>query len=146
MPEPSHNSCSSVHPTLIVPVAHTRRYIGLGDKYTSSNAEGRDRYEGCIIRINKDGSIPEGNLPSYTKPAECWAHGFRNPFRLHWDLETERLYVANVGSNDARVSVEGLYLAEAGKHYGWPHCEGPCDNVNFESSCDCAIHESPIYS
>jgi len=67
---------------------------------------------GKILRINKDGSIPDDNpFPnSYT-----YALGFRNVFGFDIDQETGLIYAGEQGIN----CCEELNLVEEGKNYGW---------------------------
>ena len=55
-----------------------------GDKYTNKFLTSAKHYSGCIVRITKDGGIPDGNLPGHIKPAACWAHGLRNGWASTW--------------------------------------------------------------
>ena len=124
------------------------QYLTLGDKYRPDHAQAKDKYSSCIIRISKTGAVPTGNLPSYTKPAECWAHGLRNGFASHWDLEPkgqERFLVAEVGGNNHATAQEDVHMATAGANFGWPMCEGHCNNTKFPS-CNCDEHDDPIHT
>jgi glucose/arabinose dehydrogenase len=47
-------------------------------------------------------------------------------------------------ANDLRY--EDLHIGAAGKHFGWPMCEGPCDNNPGYSTCSCAVHDDPIFT
>ena len=99
---------------------------------------------GKVLRINLDGSIPSDNplaAPGTKVPActgspgsapdpanvtgtprtEIWSWGFRNPFRLWFDAQTDRLWVGEVGE----VSYEEIDLVTKGQHYGWPWREAP---------------------
>ena len=123
-------------------------YLTLGDKYMPNHAQRADKYSSCVIRITKDGQVPTGNLPDYVKPAECWAHGLRNGFASHWDLEPkgqERFLIAEVGGNNHATAQEDIHLGHAGDNYGWPMCEGSCNNTKFPA-CNCDEHDDPIYT
>ena len=122
-----------------------RVYLTLGDKYTERFQRSAKHNSGCIIRVNRDGSIPKGNLNTNVKPAACWAHGIRNGFSSHWDLETERYLIAEVGGNDKCTSMEDIHLGKAGADYGWPYCEGHCDNPDYPQ-CNCKKHDDPIWT
>ena len=57
---------------------------------------------GKILRINKDGTIPKDN-PFYGRPGVRWeiyAYGLRNPYRIKWDAQTDRLYIGIVGPDE----------------------------------------------
>ncbi len=107
---------------------------------------------GKIVRINKDGTTPDGtdgwpanpyidlsSDPNNEIPDSIWAYGLRNPFRARWDEETGNMYVAGVGGNQAGLSSESIYIAsldQPGVFYGWPFYEGTDNtlvNTNEES-------------
>ncbi|MFB2580570.1 ThuA domain-containing protein [Herbiconiux sp. P15] len=96
---------------------------------------------GKVLRITPtdDGgyTIPEGNLfdeasdsTSKTRP-EIYAMGFRNPFRIGLDPETNNLLVADYGPDAGSANanrgpggtVEWNIIEEPG-NYGWPYCVG----------------------
>lgn len=84
---------------------------------------------GKILRIDPHGTnsangkygIPLHN-PFADNPGadEIWAYGFRNPYRMSFDHQTGRLFVADVGQND----VEEIDVVTHGRDYGWPIKEG----------------------
>lgn len=51
---------------------------------------------------------------------EILAWGFRNPFRMSFDMKRGDLYAADVGQND----IEEIDVVLAGGNYGWPIKEG----------------------
>jgi cytochrome c len=85
---------------------------------------------GKILRINTDGSIPQGNLfPGGVEGApEIYITGTRNPFTMAVDAATGRLFWGEVGPDapvDAEQGPRGydeINLAEAPGNYGWPYC------------------------
>ncbi len=95
---------------------------------------------GKIIRINKDGTIPDGtdgypanpyidtvNDPNSEIPDSIWAYGLRNPFRARWDEKYGQFYIAEVGGNQAGLSSDSIHtsnLDQAQAFYGWPFFEG----------------------
>ncbi|MCH6257691.1 PQQ-dependent sugar dehydrogenase [Puniceicoccaceae bacterium K14] len=52
---------------------------------------------------------------------EFWAIGFRNPFRMTFDPDSNAIWVGDIGSNQ----YEELNYVTEGKNYGWPYFEGP---------------------
>ena len=97
---------------------------------------------GNILRIDPDGSnaengqygVPNDNpfFPGSEGPLggtegcadgvcdEIFAWGFRNPFRISFDMATGDLYAADVGQND----IEEVDVVVAGGNYGWRIREG----------------------
>ena len=66
--------------------------------------------------------IPEDNpfVESATIPHEIYSYGHRNPYRMSFDREQEKLLVADVGQN----SLEEIDNEIRGGNYGWPIKEG----------------------
>lgn len=134
-------------------------YFTIGDRFNQDNAQSLTSAHGKVLRINLDGSIPDGRDGHPANPFAdgpegnvdaIWALGLRNPFRARWDLPTGRLLIAEVGGNDPQTAQEDLHLsgpsaAHAGLNFGWPFCEGTCSNPNFED-CDCTLHTDPIFT
>ena len=110
-------------------------YLTTGEEFDGPQSQDLTRAGGKIIRINKDGSAPSdnpfvdgagGNLD------EIWAYGLRNPYRAHWDLIKQRLYISEVGGNVQEVAREDIHLGRAGANYGWPYCEGVCTDEAYD--------------
>lgn len=126
-------------------------YLTTGDKSNPGIAQDLTRSGGKVIRIRPDGSIPPDN-PFVDGPGGLddgiFAFGLRNPYRANWDLPSGRFLIGEVGGNNA-ISWEDVHvltLAEAAKNFGWPYCEGACDNPDFLATCDCNLHDDPIFS
>jgi len=85
---------------------------------------------GKILRIDPLGrnsangkyGIPCDNpfVEEGTAPAEVWAYGFRNVFRMSFDSRRGKLWAGDVGQND----IEEVDIVEKGHNYGWPIKEG----------------------
>ena len=105
-------------------------YVAIGDATARSDAQSLETLAGKILRINPDGSVPADNPFVGTPDArgEIWAYGLRNPFTGDIDPVTGRMYINDVG----RYSWEEINLGMAGANYGWPECEGECENPDFE--------------
>lgn len=91
-------------------------YITTGDAADKPISRERDNLGGKILRINKDGSIPEGN-PFGT---EVYSYGHRNPQGLDWHPSTQDLYISEHGP----TAHDKLYLLEKGADHGWPEVDG----------------------
>src|SRR5919106_1536499 len=112
-------------------------YVATGEITKRSNAQSLRVLAGKILRINPDGSVPADNPFAGTPRArgEIWAYGLRNHFAGDIDPETGRMYINDVG----RKRADEINLGVAGANYGWPECEGECENPNPE-------FENPIYT
>lgn len=88
---------------------------------------------GSILRINPDGSIPQGNLfppdGSQGRP-EIYTKGNRNPFRIAVDPGNGRLYWGEVGPDGFADGPRGprgydeINFADHPGNFGWPYCIG----------------------
>ncbi|MCA9259898.1 MAG: PQQ-dependent sugar dehydrogenase, partial [Planctomycetales bacterium] len=130
-------------------------WLSTSDKFTAPNpGEGGTNENlpqnlnsggGKVIRVNTDGSVPNGsdgwpanpfidpvdddpNLPGNQNYHDyIWAWGLRNPFRASWDIESGRFFMGEVGGNVQVISHEDLHVAtldSPGVNYGWPYFEG----------------------
>ena len=120
------------------------------------------RTSGKVVRINRDGTIPDGtdadgnggfwpanpyfdgaNLDPYpvgqtgagAAHPSVWAYGLRNPFRADWDAVYGYFYIGEVGGNQA-ISWDDIHLAsldQPGVFFGWNFYEGE-DNVLASSA------------
>jgi glucose/arabinose dehydrogenase len=122
---------------------------------------------GKVLRITpKPGggyTVPEGNLfapgTPKTRP-EIYVMGLRNPFRIEYDRQTDRLFVGDyspdAGKPDPARGPAGtgrwIVVQKAG-NYGWPYCATPdmpyvdYDFATGESGqpfdCQHPVNESP---
>ena len=100
-------------------------YISVGDNLTPAAAQSLTSYQGKILRIARDGTIPSGN-PFADGPGpqrdEIWALGLRNPFRFTFDSANGRMIIGDVGEGQR----EEVNVGSVGANYGWPTCEGTC--------------------
>ncbi len=104
-------------------------YLGLGDGHCFLCPQSLESLHGKIIRIDVRGasaeqpySVPDDNPfvgVSNARP-EIWAYGLRNPWRMAFDSQDGRLWVADVGMH----AEEEVTIAAAGANLGWPLFEG----------------------
>lgn len=117
-------------------------YTSVGDMADPPSAQNLASTNGKILRLNVDGSIPEGN-PFVDDPAadpRVWALGLRSPFRFSFDWPTERLWVGDVGSVGPSAREE-VNLCNAGVNFGWPHQEGDRCYIS-----DCSGFRTPVFA
>ncbi len=94
-------------------------YITRGNGHTVSNSSDKTSIFGTILRVNKDGSIPEDN-PFYDEnegdARAIWIWGVRNSFNLTWQPGTNLMYFNDVMDNNRDDEInEGI----AGEGYGY---------------------------
>jgi hypothetical protein len=115
-------------------------YVALGDEGGGGdvydNAQNNAVLLGKILRLDVDQNVdvvpyygipPDnpfaGNSSGYRE--EIFAWGLRNPWRMSYDLATDRIWVGDVGQG----SFEEIDIIEKGKNYGWDCREGMHDYV-----------------
>jgi uncharacterized repeat protein (TIGR03806 family) len=98
-------------------------YVGIGEQTAGLPSQRLDTFQGKLLRINPDGSIPPDN-PFFATAAgkyrAIWALGLRNPYAFAVQPGTGRIFINDVG--EARW--EEINEGAAGANYGWPHAEG----------------------
>ena len=131
-----------------------RLYIPVGDHTDPLNgtvgqqerAQSLNSTRGKILRINKDGSIPDDN-PFYTGQDELqdsiWALGCRNPFTLRFDSGTGDLWFGDVGDAEFEEVNRDSSTASALRNFGWPCFEGEFGDGT--SSCNPVPHTTPYH-
>lgn len=116
-------------------------YIGIGEQTAREPAQRLDTFQGKLLRINPDGTIPADN-PFFTrtrgKYRAIWAVGLRNPFTFAVQPGTGRILINDVGDSRREEVNEGV----AGANYGWPLSEGPTRDPRFRGP----IHSYPAAS
>ena len=99
-------------------------YISIGEQTAGKPSQNLDTFQGKILRINPDGSIPKDNpfhAEAKGKYRSIWARGLRNPYCFAIQPGTGRMFINDVGGSQWEEINEGV----AGANYGWPHAEGP---------------------
>jgi uncharacterized repeat protein (TIGR03806 family) len=105
-------------------------YIAIGDQTAGAPAQDLKTFQGKILRINGDGTIPSDN-PFYHstegKYRAIWALGLRNPFTFAIQPGTGRMFINDVGGAHEEIN-EGV----AGANFGWPTVDhGPTSDPRF---------------
>jgi len=107
-------------------------YVAVGDNANGDNAQSLRTLKGKMLRINKDGTIPQGN-PFYKRATgsnrAIWALGLRNPFSFAVQPHTGKMFINDVGE-DRREEID---RGAAGANYGWPRYEGPESNPKYRN-------------
>lgn len=83
-------------------------------------------YEGKILRLNLDGSIPSDNPTIAGVKSHIYSYGHRNPQGLAFAPDG-KLYDSEHGPN----TDDEVNLIRAGRNYGWPHVAGYQDNQSY---------------
>ncbi len=111
-------------------------YLAIGEQTARTPSQRLDTFQGKLLRINPDGTIPADN-PFYGqargKYRAIWAIGLRNPFTFAVSPRTGRILINDVGDNRWEEINEGV----PGANYGWPESEGKTSIERFRG---------PIYS
>ncbi|MFG6566582.1 PQQ-dependent sugar dehydrogenase [Sulfitobacter sp. 1A13679] len=91
--------------------------VTIGERGDRPAAQDRSTHNGSIIRVNRDGSVPDDN-PFVDTPdvlPEIWSYGHRNPQGAGLDLEG-RLWVSEHGAKGG----DEVNRITKGTNYGWP--------------------------
>ncbi len=112
-------------------------YVSIGELATPSNAQLKTNPFGKILRINKDGTIPNSNpyyddgVPTTLNDDRIWEYGHRNPFDFTFGAN-DSLYISENGEN----TQDEMNLGRKGGNYGWQTCEG---NLQYGNSNPCNV-------
>lgn len=105
-------------------------YAAIGDGgFGSTRSQDMNSLGGKILRINSDGSIPADNPfvgVAGARP-EIYALGMRNPFTFAIDPVSGQIFANDVGQ-DTWEEIDDIHK---GANYGWPICEGVCNNPAY---------------
>jgi glucose/arabinose dehydrogenase len=96
-------------------------FIALGERGEPDavgQAQDLGSHFGKVVRIRRDGSVPDDNPFAGRKDAfpEIWSYGHRNPQAAAFDAATGRLWVIEHGPRGG----DELNLIRPGANYGWP--------------------------
>ncbi|WP_425417449.1 PQQ-dependent sugar dehydrogenase [Oricola indica] len=93
-------------------------FVTTGDRGDSERAQDLSDHAGAVLRVNRDGSIPEDNPYAGDEAAapEIWSKGHRNLQGAALDPQTGALWTVEHGARGG----DEINRPEAGKNYGWP--------------------------
>lgn len=105
-------------------------YVAIGENANAANAQNLDTYHGKLLRINNDGSVPDGNpfITGSEQRMRIWAYGLRNPYTFSIHPESGQILLNDVG----QVTWEEINDASTGgKNFGWPTTEGKFNAATY---------------
>jgi glucose/arabinose dehydrogenase/putative cell wall-binding protein len=104
-----------------------RLWVTMGDAGDANLAQNPTSFNGKVLRINRDGSIPADNpiLPGASGRTAVYSMGHRNPQGIAFRPGTDQVYVVEHGPN----TDDEINLVTAGGNYGWP-CYTGAGNPN----------------
>ena len=93
-------------------------YVTMGDRGEDVLSQRPDHLEGKILRINRDGSVPDDNpfVNSAGYDPRIYATGVRNPQGLQFDAATGLLFESEHGP----LGGDEINIIKRGANYGWP--------------------------
>jgi glucose/arabinose dehydrogenase len=104
-------------------------FVTSGERMRFDPAQSETSNLGKIVRINRDGSIPNDN-PFVAKAdarGDVWSMGHRNVLAAAVHPQTGQLWIAEMGP----LGGDELNLIERGANYGWPIVS---DGDNYDKS------------
>jgi glucose/arabinose dehydrogenase len=93
-------------------------FLGLGERFQFDPAQDLASHLGKVVRINRDGSVPDDN-PFVGRPGalpEIWSYGHRNIQGAAIHPRTGALWIVEHGPRGG----DEVNVVEAGRNYGWP--------------------------
>ncbi len=93
-------------------------FLSIGDRGQRQEAQNLNNHIGTILRLNRDGTVPQDNpfVGQAKAQPEIWSFGHRNPQGLWWDQRNKKLW-SNEHGPQGGDEINGILK---GKNYGWP--------------------------
>jgi glucose/arabinose dehydrogenase len=105
-------------------------YITTGDSQDSNLSQDINSLAGKILRINKDGTIPEDNP---YKDSPVYAYGLRNPQGISWHPVSGNLFASDHGPS----SQDEVNQILPGRNYGWPNITCSDGETQYQDPISC---------
>ncbi|MCB9245331.1 MAG: PQQ-dependent sugar dehydrogenase [Flavobacteriales bacterium] len=93
-------------------------FLSLGERNSIQTAQQRSNHNGCVVRLNDDGSIPSDN-PFVSEPGampEIWTYGHRNVQGMAVEPSSGAIWTHEHGPKGG----DEINILEKGANYGWP--------------------------
>ena len=127
-------------------------YFTMGERFQFDPAQDLSNHLGTVVRLNKDGSVPDDNpfVGQQDALPEIYSYGHRNIQAAAINPATGTLWVTEMGP----MGGDELNEVKAGENYGWPVVSwgDNYDNTKIPDPTtrpeftDAAIHWSPTIS
>ena len=127
-------------------------FFTMGERFQFEPAQDLKNHLGTVVRLNRDGSVPDDNpfVGSDTARAEIYSYGNRNIQAAAIDPATGQLWVTEMGP----MGGDELNAIRSGENYGWPLVSWGDDYDGSDRPepptrpefADAAIHWSPTIS
>lgn len=109
-------------------------YLTLGERFNYlDRVQKPDNHLGTIIRLNRDGSVPEDNpfaADGGAKPPEVYTWGHRNVQGIAWRPGTDDIWTHEHGPKGG----DEINILSPGVNYGWPAITYGVDYSGFPVS------------
>ena len=127
-------------------------FLALGERFKFQPAQDLSDHLGTIVRLERDGSIPDDNPFVGRQGAQTaiWSYGHRNIEAAAFHPDSGELWIAEMGP----LGGDELNRPEPGRNYGWPivswgrHYDGSDipDPPTHPEFADAALHWTPVIS
>ena len=127
-------------------------FLTMGERFQFDPAQDRGNHLGTVVRIGRDGSVPDDNpfVGEDGARPEVWSYGHRNVESAAVHPETGDLWIAEMGP----LGGDELNRIEKGANYGWPVVSW---GINYDGTgipdpptrpefADATTHWSPVIS
>jgi aldose sugar dehydrogenase len=106
-------------------------YWAMGDGFFDNTPQDINSFNGKIIRMNSDGTIPADNPYPGTY---IWTYGHRNVQGMAWQEGTNNMFATEHGpSSPIDCCRDEINIIDKGKNYGWPTITGTQTAPNMVS-------------
>lgn len=107
-------------------------FVAIGENAQPPNAQDLDTYHGKMLRINRDGTVPDDNPFSggSEQKKRVWAYGLRNPYTFDIHPESSKIWVNDVGKSSWEEINDAT---QGGLNFGWPAMEGKGSENEYEN-------------
>jgi hypothetical protein len=99
-------------------------YVGVGDDRLLLIAQQSTSPKGKIVRFDVDKVPSDLSGGDFIVSDEIWAYGLRSPWRFDLDIESNQIFIGEVGDY-LWEEINLASLKQPGFNYGWPCIEGP---------------------
>ena len=128
-------AASGIHNGSRLLINGDKLFISTGDASNTALPQNASSFNGKILRLNLDGSVPADN-PVAGNP--YWSLGHRNPQGLVF--ANNKLYSSEHGPS----SDDEINIIEKGRNFGWPNVPGFCDGGAEQTFCTANNVVEPI--
>lgn len=112
----NNKSNASVHFGCRIEISGDKIFVTMGDRGSRFEAQDPSIHSGAVVRLNLDGSVPEGNPNLDGWQPDIYSKGHRNPQGMALNPKTGEIWLHEHGPRGG----DEINVVIAGENYGWP--------------------------